>query len=571
MPGSIESFLARFSKAKKSAKGWQVRCPAHDDRQASLSIAIKDQKILLHCHAGCEIAAILAAVGLETKDLFLAPRPDKSNKPQIIATYDYTDKDGRLLFQAVRFDPKDFRQRRPDPTGRDGWTWNLKGIDLVPYRLPDILKAPSVFIVEGEKDAESLWSLGLAATCNPMGAGKWRPEFSKYLEGKEVFILPDLDEPGHKHGQDVAEKLKGRALKIKVVELPAAPGVKDVSDWLTNGGKKKELLELVKQALEWKSADAVPIRTGLKTITAAELEQKKFPELKWAVPDLLTEGLTILAGRPKRGKSWMALGLALAVASGGYALGKIKVEPGEVLYLALEDNERRLKNRLTIIKANDPDLSSRLHLVTDFPPLQMGGMQDLLDWLDAHPEVRLVVIDTLGRILPSGKRNNNQFVDDYQFIGKLQKLAIEREFALLVIHHIRKEGAEYALDRVAGTTGITGAADSIWVLDTGKGEASAILHVTGRDIETQELALNFDNGLWSILGEASEVTLSQERQEVIQILNEFGSLTPHRMAELLKKNYHSLCKLLHGMKADGQVKQDTTRGLYKVAIPYPPH
>lgn len=566
MPGAIDSFLARFSKVKKSSKGWQACCPAHDDRQASLSIAVKDQKILLHCHAGCESAAILAAIGLKMKDLFLTPRPVKNGKSQIVATYDYIDKAGRLLFQAVRFEPKNFRQRRPDPTGRDGWTWNLKGVDLVPYRLPDILKAPTVFIVEGEKDAESLWSIGLAATCNPMGAGKWRPEFSKYLEGKEVFILPDLDDPGRKHAQDVAAKLHGHALKIKIVELPATPGVKDVSDWLANGGTKKALLELISQAGPWQPPDAAPVRTGLKTITAAELKRKQFPAIKWAMPGLLPEGLTILAGRPKRGKSWMGLGIALAVASGGFALGKLKVEPGEALYLALEDNERRLQNRLAVLQSQDPEISPRLHLVTDFPPLQMGGMQDLLDWLDTHPAIRLVVIDTLGRILPSGKRNNNQFTDDYQFIGKLQKFAIDRAFALLIIHHIRKESADYALDRVAGTTGITGAADSVWVLDTGKGDASAILHATGRDIEEQELALNFEHGLWTLLGKAEEVTISDERREIISLLQENGPMFPKTIGDALGKNPNTTRVLLFTMKkgnlitlmSDGRYSSSTT-------------
>ena len=152
----------------------------------------------------------------------------------------------------------------------------------------------------------------------------------------------------------------------------------------------------------------------METITAEDLEQKDFPEIKWAVPNLLPEGLTILAGRPKRGKSWLGLGLALAVASGGKALGTIDVEKGNALYLALEDNERRLKNRLACLKEPSLKLPPQLHLVTNFLPLQMGGLQTLTDWLDKHPKTRLVVIDTLGRILPSNKGKSNQFVDYFQ-------------------------------------------------------------------------------------------------------------------------------------------------------------
>ncbi len=557
----LDSFLALLSNVRKTPNGWQACCPAHEDKKASLSISVKEGKILLYCHAGCTTEAILKVLGLKIKDLFLEPKVT-TQKSEIVATYDYIDELGSLLFQAVRFAPKGFRQRQPD--GKGDWIWNLKDVRLIPYHLPELLKQPYVFIVEGEKDADNLGKIGLTATCNPMGAGKWHAEWSKFFEGKEVFILPDLDEPGRKHALDVGKKLFGHALRTKLIELPQEKGGKDVSDWLSRGGTKDDLLKLAKEAKEWLPPGTKPPKPVLKTITAEALEDKDFPELRWAVPGLLTEGLTILAGRPKKGKSWMGLGFAVAIASGGIALGKIKVEKGDVLYLALEDNERRLKSRLSKINAEGSRFPAHLHLVTDFPPLQMGGMQVLIDWLDNHPKTHLVVIDTLGRILPTGKGNNNQFVDDYQFIGKLQKLAISRGFALLVIHHIRKQSADYALDRVAGTTGITGAADSVWVLDTGKGEASSILYVTGRDIETQEIAMKFEDGIWSIIGTAQEVAMSEERRSVLSLLTENGAMSPKTIAECLKKNVNTIYNLLFGMKRDGQIIQEEERGLYKL-------
>jgi len=173
----IESFLSRFKNVRETSNGWQACCPNHDDKKASLSISVKDGKILLHDHGGCEPEAILEKVDLKLKDLFLEPKA-KPPKPEIAHTYDYTDETGILLFQAVRFIPKDFRQRHPD--GKGGWVWSLKGVRLVPYRLPELLKASSVFIVEGEKDADNLVKIGLASTCNPMGAGKWHVEWSKF-------------------------------------------------------------------------------------------------------------------------------------------------------------------------------------------------------------------------------------------------------------------------------------------------------------------------------------------------------------------------------------------------------
>ncbi len=562
---TVEKILERLKQVKKTPNGWQACCPAHDDKKASLSISVKEDKILLYDHAGCSHEAILEAIDLKPKDLFLVSN-SPTKKPEIVATYDYTDEARNLLFQTVRLSPKDFRQRHPD--GKGGWVWNLKDVPLVPYRLPDFIKHSIVFIVEGEKDADNLWKIGLSATCNPMGAGKWKAEWSKYFEGKETIILPDLDEPGRKHALDVGKKLFGHALKIKVVEFPKKPNVKDVSDWLAHGGTKMELLNLVNQAKDWHPPGTKPPRPVLKTVTAEALEEKEFPPLRWAVPGLLTEGLTILAGRPKKGKSWMGLGLALAIASGGHALGKIKVDKGDALYLALEDNERRLKSRLARIKAEGCRLPAHLHLVTDFPPLQMGGMLALIEWLDRHPKTRLVVIDTLGRILPTGKGNSNQFVDDYQFVGKLQKLAIDRGIAFLIIHHIRKEGAEYALDRVAGTTGITGAADSVWVLDTGKPPASAILHVTGRDIEAQEIALKFDMGFWSIMGEAREVLISEERREILSLVSEKGPISPKEIAEFLGKSRDAIRFLLIAMKRDGQLSS-LEEGVYSIPPSHP--
>ena len=166
-----------------------------EDREPSLSIHLRDGKILLHCHAGCTVEAICTAAGIQMRELFA----DSSSDPRIVAEYSYTDESGTLLFQVVRFEPKDFRQRRPD--GYGGWNWNLNGVRRVLYRLPDVLKAKSVLVCEGEKDCETARKLGLTATCNPGGAGKWRDEYRETLRGKRVAIIADADEPGRKHAQ----------------------------------------------------------------------------------------------------------------------------------------------------------------------------------------------------------------------------------------------------------------------------------------------------------------------------------------------------------------------------------
>lgn len=555
----LDSFLALFSHVRKTPNGWQACCPAHEDKKASLSISVKDGKILLYCHAGCTPEAILKVFGLKIKDLFLEPKAT-TQKSEIVATYDYIDESGKLLFQAVRFAPKDFRQRQPD--GKGDWIWNLKDVRLIPYHLPELLKQPYVFIVEGEKDADNLGKIGLTATCNPMGAGKWHAEWSKFFEGKEVFILPDLDEPGRKHALDVAKKLFGHALKIKIVELPKKAHVKDVSDWLSQGGNKDELLNLGKQTKEY-SPIASPVLTQpqnlLKTTSAHDLMTMEFPEPRWAVPGLISEGYVILAGRPKRGKSWFALGLALAIASGGCALSKIKVEQGEVLYLALEDNMRRLQNRINTISDESSPIPNGLHLVTDIKPLREGGAEAIKEWLKDHPNTRLLIIDTIShpKVTPMRTKGGDAYQEDYKFGSWLQKIARDHNICILGLMHTKKSEADYAVDKILGSTGITAPADEIMVIDSAaKGKASAILHVTGRDVPNQELALHFENGLWSILGEAEEFTMTDQRKAIIDILKARGPQWAKEIAEQTKSSFGTIRKILSSMRKSGLVTQE---------------
>jgi 5S rRNA maturation endonuclease (ribonuclease M5) len=554
----IENFLSHFSHVRKNSNGWQAKCPAHEDKKASLSIAVKDGKILLHCHAGCPTEAILEALHLKPKDLFLEPKA-KANKPAIVATYDYTDETGKLLFQTIRFEPKDFRQRRPEGKGK--WFWNLSGVRLVPYRLPELLKVSSIFVVEGEKDADNLWKIGIPATCNPMGAGKWHAEWSQLFEGKEITILPDLDEPGRKHALDVGKKLFGHALKIKIVELPKKAHVKDISDWLSHGGTKAELLKLAKEATAWHpTSSSVPMqpKNVLKTTSAHDLMAMEFPEPRWAVPGLISEGYVILAGRPKRGKSWFALGLAIAIASGGYALGKIKVEQGEVLYLALEDNMRRLQNRIKTISNENSPIPKKLHLVTDIKPLREGGAEAIKEWLKEYPNTRLLIIDTIShpKVTPPKTKGGDAYQEDYRFGSWLQKIARDHNICIFGLMHTKKSEADYAVDKILGSTGITAPADEIMVIDTAaKGRASAILHVTGRDVQNQELALHFENGIWSVLGEAEEYIITDQRKAVLDILRTHGPMWPKEIANKTGLNLTSTYKLLERMRQSSLITQ----------------
>ncbi|MFZ4773715.1 MAG: phage/plasmid primase, P4 family [Terrimicrobiaceae bacterium] len=246
------SILSRLNGVKKTLNGWEAQCPAHDDNHASLSIAMTDDgKTLLKCQAGCDTATITKAVDMGMKDLFPSKESTKSIG-KIVAEYNYHDEHGTILFQCVRYHPKTFRQRQPDRNG--GWIWDLKGVRLVLYRLPELLASKElVFIVEGEKDADNLTRLGLVGTCNPMGAGKWRKDYTHFFKNRRVFIIPDKDEPGRKHANAVNAALSAVAESVLVLELPGAG--KDFSDWVANGGTRQQLLEMT-ETLEKLSADS---------------------------------------------------------------------------------------------------------------------------------------------------------------------------------------------------------------------------------------------------------------------------------------------------------------------------
>lgn len=255
MTGLLGRVLENLDRVSRSGAGWSACCPAHDDQRASLSIGRGDGgRILIHCHAGCSTDLVLEALALDWPDLHpqgaSGPSPDVIPGRQVEASYRYEDQDGVLLYEVVRYAGKDFRQRRPD--GRGGWIYNLDDVVRVPYRLPGLRRAVEacrlIVVVEGEKDADRLVSLGFEATCNSGGAGKWTAGCSEHLRKARVIILPDNDEPGWKHAEEVAGHLRAVRAEVRVVKLPELAPKGDVSDWLDAGHTVQELMRLVEEA-----------------------------------------------------------------------------------------------------------------------------------------------------------------------------------------------------------------------------------------------------------------------------------------------------------------------------------
>lgn len=231
---TTEDFLDRLEGVRKQGSGYVARCPAHEDRTASLSVKEGDDgKTVVHCHAGCSYKDVIAAAGLELKDL--GGQDAVAGEPEHVYTYE--DENGVALYEVCRFPGKKFRQRQPNGD------WNVKGIRRVPYRLPEVMAAAasggSVYITEGEKDVEALRAQGKVATCNMGGAGKWDPGFAEFFRGVYAIIVTDKDEPGRKHADLVRDSLAGKARAIAVVQ--ARKG-KDASDHLEAGFKPEEFV-----------------------------------------------------------------------------------------------------------------------------------------------------------------------------------------------------------------------------------------------------------------------------------------------------------------------------------------
>jgi len=235
---SIASDIAQaLPKFKKLASGDYIACcPAHDDNNPSLSIAEGDGKALVHCHAGCSQDAVVDAL----KAAGVWPEPEERDQNRgVEAIYDYTDEDGKLLYQIVRKRGKKFLQRYPDGVG--GWIWR-KHPRQVLYHLPEVLEAPIVFVVEGERDVDTLRRHGFVATTNAGGAeAKWLPEFSEFLRGRDIILIPDNDQPGWERVRRIARALIGIAARIRIYDdIPAE--FKDVSDWFAAGHSETELI-----------------------------------------------------------------------------------------------------------------------------------------------------------------------------------------------------------------------------------------------------------------------------------------------------------------------------------------
>jgi hypothetical protein len=485
----VQNVLSKLEKVKPAGEGkWVGSCPnkaahKHGDRNPSLSIAQGDDgRVLLNCHGGCTIKSIVAAMGMKAADLF----PPKEANRRIVETYPYVDERGELLYEVIRYDPKDFRQRQPD--GNGGWIWKMKEVRRVLYRLPELLAAgamETIFIVEGEKDVETIHKAGLVATCNVGGAGKWRDEYNEPMRGRRVVVIADKDAPGRKHGRQVCASLDSLA---RYLELPG-DNVKDASDWFAAGGTAEKLLELSREADVFdpdQADEQVEDESGPVLICMADVKAKP---INWLWPGRIVSGaITIFNGYPGDGKSLVTIALASHVTTGTPWPDGSPCSMGPVILITYEDDRAQvIRPRLDVHHA---DVSKVHHFDTvKRPNPETGELDEVMFTLADARSLRavverikpaLIIIDPAG----SATGGDIDFHRENEVRGVLSpvsKLAEKYGVAVVVVSHRRKAAGHRADDLALGSRAFTGIARAAWHITVDPDDKTRRLFLAGKN------------------------------------------------------------------------------------------
>jgi AAA domain/RepB DNA-primase from phage plasmid/IclR helix-turn-helix domain len=307
-------------------------------------------------------------------------------------------------------------------------------------------------------------------------------------------------------------------------------------------------------------------RVQPETFCAEALKPMTFAPLKYVVPEIIVEGLTLFAGKPKMGKSWLLLHAAVAVARGGFTLGELHCIEGDVLYCALEDNQRRLQARLKKMIGFSPAWPARLFFYCELPRLAEGGLEAIRAWLKSKPHPRLVIIDTLAMVRAPKKRDESTYDADYAAVLELRALANEFGVAIVLVHHLRKADADDAFDTVSGTLGLTGAPDTVLILKRDS-SGTIVLHGKGRDLVEIEKAMTFDSVTctWTVTGNAADVRRSHERTTVLKAIEEAGEpIGPNDIAAATGMKAGNIRRLLGKLLKEGAVEK-AAYGRYRLS------
>jgi len=472
------------------------------------------------------------------------------------------------------------------------WKIGLNGHSHILYKLPELLQAikdgvKRIFIVEGEKDTDTLILQGETATTS--GAwNSWKDEFKEYFKGYtgEVIILPDQDPPdpkkpgeapnGQKYGEAVFNSLAGIVPLVYIVNVTDG---KDISDFLQvktmanfetlitiARTSRINQMEIDNMSDDFCQVEALPEQKEekkkeknwlpLEDISLKDFLEKKYEPIKFLVEDILPEGLSIISGSPKIGKTFLALNLGLSIATGSKTLGHLRTEKVGVAYFAIDEKDQYIQEKINCIREFQEKnvIPDNFRLMFKMNRLSEGGYEQITDYIDRHPDLKLIVIDTLGRVRkPSGR--GNAYEIDVEAIGQLQDICKEKNVSILLLHHNKKGKSEDFIENLSGSMGLSGTVDTILCLERARGETEGTLKVTGRLIrDEKDLSVKFNKDLlsWEILGDAELYKQSKERRELIDIfLKEEYPISNKELSELSGRNYSTIKGLTWRMEKDG--------------------
>ncbi len=516
-PRDIRDILARLPDVKQTGDSWTASCPLpeHSTPEGHLSVRDAGDKCLIRCHGnrGHDYEAICRWFSLDS----LTYASNQEAGP--VETYDYMDAAGKLVYQVLRYEPKTFKQRRPGSNGE--WIWSVKGISPLLYRLPQVADAiaggRTIYICEGEKDCDKLARLGLVATTNSGGAGKWKSGHSDSLTGANVVIIPDRDEAGRQHGVQVAAALQGKAKSVKILQLPDHNGltVKDASDWLDSGGSLAELA-----ALTAKAPGLHPLSNEFRLTSLCDLLNEPEEDISYLWQDvLICGGLSILAAKPKVGKSTLARNLALRIAQGqGEFLGRAISASGAVVYLALEEKRSQVKRHF-----------ARMGATADLPIfVHVGGapetvLEELRSAITDSGAV-LLVVDPLQRLCRI--KDLNDYAEVSLALEPLMQIARDTGCHVLLVHHANKGMPREGGDGILGSTAIFGSVDAALIMK--RGEAYRTLESIqryGEDLPRIVLAFDTESGLTDCRGSVQEIEIEECERSILEVLSDQRRLT----------------------------------------------
>ena len=383
----------------------------------------------------------------------------KSKKP--LREHIYVDGSGKNVRKSVKYTDGSWKQFR---WTEESWKPGVKGVPNPPYGLYRLLNDPEdylCFIFEGEKDVERAWKFGLSATCNSGGANNWKTEQSEWLKDRKICIVPDNDEAGKKHAKSVEHSLKKLEIDCFILweYTSDLPEKGDFSDWMDlNNNDYEGFLSLAEQAAKRPAKSATQFLNKFNILDAAALASMQLPPLKFLCDKILpSTGLAMLAGPPKAGKSWQVLCMAKDMLKAG--------KP--VFYIAAEDNNRRLQERINSVFITPPEgLICHAGLSQDEAIPRGKNALVYLQEIATKYLPSCIIIDTVECVLNPSQNSKNYDVSVTEYAA-LRKLAAEEQIAILVVHHAKKktEVSQSPLEQILGSTGITATVETILVME----------------------------------------------------------------------------------------------------------